>query len=336
MKRTLILMVALALIVPVAAMAGDYHKGVTLNCAECHLMHGSQKHGYNADGSGIFTPLGGAPPYNYLLRNEINALCLTCHNSQTFAPDVLEANGGKQPSTGRQAGALNMTNTAPYYDETGHTLGSKDVAPGGTWSAPHGLECTNCHQPHGRTSGANTNPYRNLGNDISGTYTAFLTYAVGSNELTKDVFERSAGGDDHYDISNVDFNEPIVNGSAMGNMCKSCHTNFHGSSTDAHMANADGWLRHPAAEANISISTYGARLYRPKVMSPTGVWGTQGTSFTTGPADLTPSCFSCHKSHGNTNAFAMIYEDGASTIGENGTAGATMRTTCRACHRQGS
>jgi hypothetical protein len=123
MKRTLILMVALALIVPVAALAGDYHKGVTLNCAECHLMHGSQAHGYNANGTGIFTTIGGAPPYDYLLRNHINELCLTCHDNQTFAPDVMEANGGTAPTNGRLAGALNMTNVAPYYDATGHTLG---------------------------------------------------------------------------------------------------------------------------------------------------------------------------------------------------------------------
>ncbi|HWO57743.1 MAG TPA: hypothetical protein VNN55_09275 [bacterium] len=338
MKRTFVLMVALVLIVPVAVMAGDYHKGVTLNCSECHVMHGSQQHGYNADGSGVFTPIGGAPPYQYLLRNEINALCLTCHNNQTFAPDVLEANGGTAPTTGRQGGALNMNNTAPYFASTGHTLGSHDVAPGGTFSNPHGLECVDCHQPHGRSSGTNTNPYRNLGNyDATHTvYTAYMTYAIGTNDLTKDVFERTASGSDHYDIGNVDFNEPNVTGSRYGDFCKSCHTNFHGNSTDAHMANADGWLRHPAAEANISISTFGARLYRPKVMSATGDWGTQGTAFTTGPTDLTPSCFSCHRAHGNTNSFGIILQDGLSTIGEDGTAGATMRTTCRTCHRQGS
>jgi hypothetical protein len=335
MKRTLVLMVALVLIVPLAAMAGDYHKGTTLNCAECHLMHGSQQHGYNANGGGISTPIGGAPPYQYLLRNEVNELCLTCHDNQTFAPDVLEANGGTMPTTGRSAGALNMNNTAPYFDATGHTLGSHDVAPGGTWSAPHGLECVNCHQPHGRTSSGNTNPYRNLGNDIGGSFVAFATYAVGTNDPTKDVFERTATGSDHYDIGNIDYNEPVANASAMANMCKSCHTNFHGNSTDPHMANADGWLRHPAAEANIAASPFGTRLYRPRVMSPTGNWGTQGAAFASMPADLTPSCFSCHSGHGNTNSFALLFNTGASPIGENGNGG-TMRETCRACHNRGS
>jgi hypothetical protein len=335
MKRTYLALVALVLIVPVAALAGDYHKGTTLNCSECHVMHASQSHGYNANGTGIFTTVDGSAPYEYLLRNKVNELCLTCHDNQTFAPDVLEGNGGVAGTEGRLAGALNENNVAPYLDATGHTLGSTDVAPGGTWHNANGLECTDCHSPHGRTSGTNTNPYRNLGNDKTGTYTAYLTYAVGTNDITKDVFERSASGSDHYDLTNVDYNEPNATGSAMGNFCQSCHTNFHGNASSANMNDGTTWLRHPTAEVNASISTFGGRLYRPKIMSPTGNWGTQGASFTTGPADLTPSCFSCHAAHGNTNAFAFKYNNGSSPIGENGNGG-TYRETCRSCHRQGS
>ncbi len=349
MKRTLILMVAVALIVPVAALAGDYHKGVTLNCSECHVMHGAQSHGYNNNGGGFFTNPGASAPYEYLLRNEINELCLTCHDNQTFAPDVLEANGGAAGTDGRAAGALNMNNTGSYLDATGHTLGSHDVAPGGTWNnATHGLTCVDCHAPHGRTTGTNSNPYRNLFTEATGTAIAPVSYAIGTNDLTKSVFERAADGANHYDLTNVDYNEPSATASDMGTFCKACHTDFHGSSSDANMRDQLGeagtlWLRHPAADANIGgvggghsrLTQFANRLYRPKVMSPTGNWGTQGVAFASTPTDLTPSCFTCHASHGNTNAFAIKYITGNNVVGENGDGG-TYRETCRACHGQGS
>jgi hypothetical protein len=120
------------------------------------VMHSSQQHGYNADsaGSGVFVEPAG--PNDRLLRAEVTTLCLSCHNNQTFAPDVLGANGGTAFTNGRQAGALNMDNTAPYFDVAGHTLGSVDVAPGGTWKDSTGLNCTDCHTVHGNAYYRNT------------------------------------------------------------------------------------------------------------------------------------------------------------------------------------
>lgn len=339
MRKVVVLAAAIALTSAGIATAGDYHYKGTLNCNECHVMHGSQQHGYNTDGTGTFTPIGGAGPYNWLLRNEPNALCLSCHDNQTFAPDVLEANGGTAPTLGRQAGGLNMHNTAPYLDADGHTLGSTATAPGGTFSNPVGLECIDCHSPHGRGGARASNPYRNL--YVSGNS---MSYAVATNDLTKDVFERSAGGTDHYDIGNIDFNEPKSDSSYYGQFCKACHTNFHGKSTDANMtaggAGTD-WLRHPTADVNIasggSTGLFNDRLYRVKVMSPAGDWGTQGTAFGASmPTDLTPSCFSCHKAHGNQRAFGLIYPDSAGVlpIGEEGS-GARYRDLCRDCHSRG-
>jgi hypothetical protein len=343
--RKLALATALVFVLVGAATAGDYHSGATLNCAECHVMHGSQQHGYNSDGGGITVDIGGAQPYEFLLRNHVNELCLTCHDGQTFAPDVLAAGNGV-PTLGRQAGALNRDNSAPYFDETGHTLGSTAVAPGGTFTNADGLNCINCHTQHGRTFGASAaSQYRNL------SVSTGVSYAIGTNDVTKDVFERASAGATHYDISNIDFNEPDVHGSAMGAYCKNCHTNFHGSADSANMRVQTGpageeWLRHPAADANIGAvghghsvlgtSAWGGRAYRTQVMSPAGNWGTQGTAFgaTGSPTDLTPSCFSCHKSHGNANAFGLIYPTGAAAIDENGD-GTTAKQLCKQCHSQG-
>ncbi len=341
MKKLILLTLGLVGLLAGGAFAGDYHTGLTLQCQECHVMHFSQTHGYNANGGGNFTALG-TGPNEALLRNTVNELCLSCHDGQLWAPDVLAAPTGT-PTNGREAGALNRDNTAPYFDATGHTLGSHDVAPGGTFTpGTHGLECVNCHQPHGRTltiGGVVNNLYRNANVWVAGTPTAaFMTYAIGTNNTTKDIFERSAAmGGDHYSPTNVDFNEPSPTGSGYGTYCKQCHTNFHGSSTDANMNDGTGFIRHPTADANISGTTFSSKAYRLKVMSSTGNWGpTDGSAWVGAPTDLTPSCMTCHKGHGNQNAFGLIYATGTVAFGENGEAGALYRDLCRNCHTRGT
>jgi hypothetical protein len=191
--------------------------------------------------------------------------------------------------------------------------------------------------------------YRNANVYLNGTpAAAFMTYAIGANILSRDVFEQSATmGGDHYSPNNVDFNEPNAAASGYGAFCKQCHTDFHGSASDANMRNTAGatgaeWYRHPTANSNIgavggghsSLSQFRNNLYRTKIMSPTGVWGTQGTAWAAAPADLTPSCMSCHKAHGNTRAFGLIFATGTVAVDENGD-GTNYRQLCGQCHRQG-
>jgi len=355
MRRTGLLFVGILALAIVAfasgpVIAGDYHQGATLICSDCHTMHSSQQHGYNANGTGIFTPIGGTGPYHYLLRNHINDLCLSCHDGQTFAPDVLEANTG---TTVRQAGALNRDGTAPYYNSTGHTLDSTDTPPGGTWTPDpvDGLLCTDCHYPHGGRSGQN--PYRNLSQSPGngGGITA-PTYAVATNDTTKDVFERNAPAS--YDIADIDFNEPDQTKSAYATYCKGCHTDFHGAIGGAELGGTgtppEEFVRHPTAGVDIgalggghsskSMFAYGSRtnattkLNWVKVMTATENWE---PNVDTDVTDHTPSCFTCHKGHGNQNAFGLVYMNalsGAKT--EEGTSGGTYRNLCNQCHAQGT
>ncbi|MGB2768671.1 MAG: cytochrome c3 family protein [Candidatus Zixiibacteriota bacterium] len=346
MKRLLFALVATLFLAVPALIAGDYHTGTTLECSECHVMHGSQAHGYNVSGEGTFTSIGASAPYEYLLRDEVNNLCLSCHDGQSSAPDVLEAKAGLGV---RQAGALNRDGASPYYHADGHTLDATDVAPGGTWKADSasGLHCGHCHDPHGDPGSGSPDTtglgqYRNLRADPGGTSSKWMLYAVGTNDVNVPVFERSATGGSHYRHTNVDFNEPLTDGSYYGAWCQGCHTNFHGSSGSANMGGSGGtaWLRHPSADADIgavggihsSASLFAGYTNKVKVMTATEDWDPDSTAAVT---DHTPSCFSCHKAHGNQNSFGLIFMKGTGTVDEEGDDGTEVRDLCKQCHVQG-
>lgn len=328
-----------------AVQAGDFHRGTQLICSDCHTMHFSVSHGYNPDGSGITTPLDPGGPFHFLLRNEINQLCLSCHDSQGFAPDVFKANTGANI---RQAGALNEVGGDTLYPEsTGHTLGSTDEAPGSNPPldfGPDGLQCINCHGAHGANF-VGINPYRNLGGFGTQTGGGFaISYSVGgAPDTTKDVYETAAA---RYDISNVWFMEPDSQKSKMAEFCKSCHTDFHGAVGGEeiggvpHNSAFEEFIRHPSAGVDIgviggghsSLGVFTGHDNQVKVMDPDGNQG----NWTTASTALTPTCISCHKGHGNQNAFGLIFMSGSGTVTEEGdTSGTGVRDLCKQCHVQG-
>ena len=331
MRNIFLMTVALIALLTVGVLAGDYHRTGTLICADCHIMHASQGHGYGINGSGWMTPYTTTPNPKLLRQASVNALCLQCHDGQTSAPDVYQdQSNGTDP---RGAGGLNMVgNTGNWAEENGHSLGSTAVAPGGTFSSADGLECTNCHGAHGSSGWRNLGPY--------GSPMPKLTYSIGgaTADYTKDVWERAAHV---YNQTNCDFPRTTANPdtSKYAAMCKTCHTNFHGTEADANMYNGTDWLRHPTAQVVMTDSLgffTTTALYRVKVMMPAGEdWGTQGTVIGS-PRHYTPSCFSCHKGHGDNNPFGLIYMDGSSTTvpTENGN-GTMMKNTCNQCHGMG-
>lgn len=347
----LVLAVALIVLAPPVLRAGDYHYRTTLLCQECHVMHFSQAHDYG-DSSG-FATLGPTGPYEKLLRNEVNDLCLTCHNDQLTIADVLDSNS-KTTVTVRQAGALSR-GTEGAGVPTGHTLDSTEAAPnsdpGTGWSNPDGFSCVDCHDPHGEVGGAvdvfsingieedypDLGVYRNLATNIgtAGTYVN-VSYAVGTRDPNRDVFERTAPRS--YNVTDVDFNEPVPDRSGMSEWCKQCHPNFHGNKGGPEVGGAIGteWLRHPSADANIgaqggthsSLSLYSSYTNKVKVMDPSGTW--DGSS-----SEVTPFCLSCHKAHGNQNAFGLVYMSGEGDVTEEGDDGTTVTALCHQCHVQG-
>jgi hypothetical protein len=92
-----------------------------------------------------------------------------------------------------------------------------------------------------------------------------------------------------------------------------------------------------------SIALYDTAVSRVHVMSSsdTDYFSKPGAGTFTAADGLTPSCFSCHKGHGNQNPFGLIFlARDSSLVTEEGTSGVTsdigIRNLCGQCHVQGN
>jgi hypothetical protein len=373
MRRiTVLIAVAALAVLANVAVAGDYHVGRTLICSDCHVAHASMKHGYatDADTTGI-----GTTPYEKLLRGEtVNNACLGCHDGKAGIPDVLQAATDVLPN-GRSAGALNVPNggshgaaqVSPYSQGDGHTLWSTDTPPG--YVAPadpdpmlvgtEGLECTSCHGAHGNKyfrnmMGAPTTSTATYFNDAwKGTEVTYEITPTPTQPAAVWVLEKSAHGYDNDNVQYLEKDGGASQTSEYGKWCATCHKNFHGGET-AGSPTWDGtdFVRHPTAGVDLAASSWANTdpKHRLKVMSATGGWAAAAAS---APADMTPSCFTCHKSHGNANKFGLVFVLPASgssapagspaalidptrlaSMGEEGDGG-EYRDMCRNCHGMG-
>jgi len=327
--------------------------GSTLACGDCHVAHTPDRAASlgtlarpRADAAELEPELR-RDDVGPLLKKDINDLCLSCHDGSSRAPDVLGINHGSRPSAVRQGGYLNMIGTTGSPG-TGHTLGATDPAPGSTppWTPEDekttgGLDCIHCHAHHGSREA-----YRNLRSDAGQNLPGegLVTYnrdSPGVRDPSRDVFVRRSLD---YDESAVDFNEPVPDDSAIARFCAGCHGEFHGVPGSKQIGGRDdaqgfvAFRRHPAAGVDIgavggersSLERFRGHATRVKVMSASGSWSSPG-------ADVTPTCITCHKAHGNGNAFGLILRSGRGSPTEDGdTDGSALRDLCGQCHVQGS
>lgn len=187
-----LLSLGLSLFISIPSIA--VHKGAgDLVCGNCHTMHSSQ-------GGTNGMSMGGASGSFILLRSgnssinsraEIHKLCLQCHGdgSNATQKDVVHAPQNVVAPKVYSSGSWNYTVDAfnkigaggNFYNELdgdwnpidttylgkGHSIGAGPgiIPPGGDQPiGGEGFSCTNCHDPHGANSDADTktNVFRNL------------------------------------------------------------------------------------------------------------------------------------------------------------------------------
>lgn len=321
----------------VAAAPGDHHVLTSLRCSDCHVMHFDPTSAGALGPTGIW--FGGGVAQPALLRNQVNDLCLSCHDGSPLATDVLGPNAGSQPGIVRSAGHLGRIGLQGI-DTTGHTLDALDAAPGSvpSWrpedenGAGRGLNCINCHDPHGAVGPNHPtgSQFRNLRSNPGNGQRRWVTQnsTPGLNDLTRDVFVRQANS---YDETRLDWNEPSTFRSANARWCGGCHNNIHSNSFgDVSGPGAGGALsEHPVEDQNLEpgmLSRYNSHANRVKVMSSVGIWSPAGP-------DVTPTCVSCHRAHGNGNPDGLIFRSGTGTPTEDGdTNGTSQADLCGQCH----
>lgn len=327
------------LIVQREAAAGDFHAYGSLVCSDCHVMHYSEAHTL-AGPAPPSVPLGAGGPFPRLLRQLPSQLCLACHDGRTDAPDVLGANTGTHA---RAAGALNRAgDSGEYADGHGHSLGSMNAPPGGTWTGNHaeGLQCRHCHAIHG-------NPYyRNL-TPTPGTATGkFVTYLNGATYSGTAAIQQVVTEplSNHYASGNIRYRQSQAGHTDFGlaEWCSGCHGDYHGIGGSANMGGSPSgdtntgspWLRHPTRDVTMARGAanrhvdahhwFSPLASRVPVVSPSGIVpGTSGTS------DNQVFCGSCHKAHGSNRRAGLLYDDEATATPEDG---AALTQTCQQCH----
>ena len=343
-----------------AQLAGSqHHASTSLSCSECHVMHASRQHSYSGSDTSTDTKYNqGTGHAKLLVADGTNATCLACHdqpgtNTDVFGPTTSTLAGR------RSGGALNGTvpgthDSTGYAVWAGHTLGSAATPPGwdtatnGAYNAgTEGFNCSLCHAVHGGAG----NAFRNLGGSqwmgpdpLFGTATNpfienYPTFAIsapaGVIDTTADVTSwasgsRPAGALSGKDVINVVYGKGSGNAfgpNGMNRYCAVCHGNFHGASVEA----GGEYLKHPTTgspDIVARMTTGGAQfnVTRPVYLANDRLTGEVG-------------CLTCHKAHGNTRAFGLIWPANgtAEVLGttnyENGD-GTKFQTLCATCHPQ--
>jgi hypothetical protein len=341
-----------------APAAYAFHDGGVAECEGCHTMH-------NSEGGKAVSTLGGLTQFKsgpFLLQgNTQSEACLNCHNSLTTGSYHISTDGtllvpGAAPinyTAGGDFGWLKKTytwvvrgsNVFSVGQDHGHNIvapafnfladTTRTAAPGGTFLAAN-LQCSSCHDPHGKyrqdANGTQTTTGLPIGN--SGSYTSSAaptaTFAVGVYRLLGGAGYLSSGapaaftGPSPSAVAAGTYNKVesdngtgqvrVAYGKNMSEWCANCHGSIL---TTGYMSGQAGFT-HPAG-ATAKFGTDELANYGSYVKSGT-LTGTAATSywtlapFETGSAVLADlktaqasfagpdassnvACVSCHRAH---------------------------------------
>ena len=257
-------------------------------CADCHSTH---------------TGVGEA----LLKYQEVDALCLTCHDGSQSKYNVLDGvvsrdgtwNNPLQSAAGA-FGALSG-HTSNVIAESLHTLGAfPSEAPGGNPEAlGDGLSCISCHSAH------NTQNYRIITKSTpENTNVGVIGYAV-----TDKVNDREYGN--------------YISG--INDLCSGCHPDYLASAGSGHEPASetyvtDGKYRHPVG---VSPAVYGLTTTLPLE----GINGDNSDKV---------FCLTCHYAHGSTKETALSEIN--DTDGETAAVNYNLRrdywAVCQDCHKK--
>lgn len=309
-----------------------YHNGASLACSDCHIAHASQSHAYDTPTGGPLQPVPfGGPAAPMLLRAaDPLDLCLSCHDDQTFAPDVMgaDANGLQQRSAGHFGPPL-------VENRMGHDLG-RGLPAAGSYdfcSRCHfgaadqkQVTCVDCHNPHGNGRA------RNL---------QWASWPEGTPDLG--LFTNPAAtGMSKYERENVSFG--TLNSEELreaSNICIDCHHVFSG----GYYVDPDGdgiHSRHPTSESERGSTNNIAQGAARQSSAPDHWNGGSGSGFGSTPrvrpmtmnatnyasarvVDANSNgvfCLSCHSAHGSDRPFGLVFP----------LAGGSVATGCDQCH----
>lgn len=270
----------LATLGPASARGGDWHRGTSLRCSDCHTMHNS------LGGQPMRYDLSPAPAPALLRAESATALCLACHSgrgSVPTAPNVAAPTNFDPPGGGFPA---DLTDPLQHA----HGLGPAAVTPPyGT--TPVVMTCGACHAVHGGTG------YRNLRDNPSGRGTFLPPPTV--RQL---IVANGTNPDQVYLRSNV------VYQSGGSQWCIDCHDQI----TTTHVATGSSPLAaHPwdrTIEGGSPTLVTDLAWWMGNIPNRVPVQNAMGLAPPNGTDQV--FCLSCHKAHGSPNPAALIYADG--------------------------